>query len=121
MKQPLLHFHNPRGFKKDSTRQLPPFPGKYATVGFRFSHGRPRISLHSCAARSNSAISSFFIFIMACMALEFRIRARQLRGHDLPAQAEFIFEPAALDFAAACSEFRPVIVHLLLRVATDHE
>ncbi len=39
-----------------------------------------RFALHPCAARSNSAMSSFFIFIIACMALECLTSSPMRRG-----------------------------------------
>ena len=45
----------------------------------------------------------------------------QARGNDLPSEAELVFEPAALNLAAAGSELRPVIVDFLLRVAAHNE
>src|ERR1700739_4991892 len=42
-------------------------------------------------------------------------------GDDLPGDTELVFEPSALDLFAAGGEFRPVVVDLLLGVATDDE
>jgi hypothetical protein len=41
-------------------------------------------------------------------------------GYDLPGEAELVLEPATLTLAAAGSEFRPVVVDLLLGV-TAHD
>ncbi len=46
---------------------------------------------------------------------------RQARGNNLPAQAEFVYEPAALDFLAAGGELRPIVVDFLLRIAAYDE
>ena len=45
----------------------------------------------------------------------------QLRRHDLPRQAEFVLEPAALNFPAVCGEFFPVRIHFLLRLTAHDE
>ena len=73
---------------------------------------------YDCAARSSSAMSSFFIFIMTSIALGC-LRSSGRRRDDLPAQAELVTEPAALDLAAAGSELRPIVVHFLLRFAAN--
>src|SRR5206468_7792137 len=48
---------------------------------------------------------------------------RQHVGNDLPREAVFVFEPAALlrAFVSTLRQFVPVVVDLFLRVATDLE
>src|ERR1700734_2244288 len=46
---------------------------------------------------------------------------RQARGNNLPAQAKFIYKPAALDFFSAGGELRPIVVDFLLRFAAHDE
>ena len=42
-------------------------------------------------------------------------------GNDLPGEAEFVFQPAALDFLTADGEFLPIVIDFLLRLAIDDE
>src|ERR1700739_345179 len=42
-------------------------------------------------------------------------------GHNLPCEAELVPEPTALHFLSAGRKLRPILVHLLLAVAANHE
>ena len=108
-------------------------------------HGRPcrsaRRSVGSCcassraercgyaaaAARSSSAISSFFIFSIAChgppglVGIRVAQKLLQTRRDDLPGDAVAVGDPAAGDLLAVLREPRPVPVQLVLRLARDHE
>jgi len=42
-------------------------------------------------------------------------------GDDLPGEAEFVLQPAALNLFAALGELAPIVVHLLLALAVDLE
>ena len=76
---------------------------------------------YDCAARSNSAISSFFIFSIACIAFGCLNQLRQTRGHDLPTKTELVLEPAALNLGSPGRELGPILIHFLLRVASHNE
>ncbi len=54
-------------------------------------------------AFSSSAISSFFILSMACMAFWIfdQLDRYSLRRYDLPGHAKLILQPTALNLAAA--------------------
>ena len=58
---------------------------------------------------------------MASIALGWLIECADVAGHDLPAEAEAVGEPAAGHGFATLDELVPIAVDLLLRVAADEE